>query len=205
MANSAVAGKPVRLALALLGLVTATIHAQSPVPARDTAYLDSILHANSYPIAVERGELAGPGARLLTDAARHTQFFVLAESHYVAETPQFAAALFDVLHRTTGFDYYAVEFGPVIMRMLSTPGVRGSDERTFDLARRYPHAFQFWDDEELEAFVRIGRTSTARIDPLWGVDNEWGGLHVLDQLAAAAPNAASRAMVAQLIQQAQPL
>jgi hypothetical protein len=142
---------------------------------------------------------------VLSDAASGVQFFVLAESHYVAETPQFAAALFDALHRAARFNYYAVEFGPVIMHMLSAPAVRGSDQRTFDLARRYPHAFQFWDDEELDAFARIGATSTARTDPLWGIDNEWGALHVLEQLAAAAPNPASRAMTEQLMQRAQPL
>ncbi len=203
--STVVVDRLVRLALVMLCIASATADAQPTVTARDTVYLDSILHANSYPIAVERGALVGTGARLLTDAARRTQFFVLAESHYVAETPQFATALFDVLHRTAGFDYYAVEFGPVIMHMLSAPAVRGSDQQTFELARRYPHAFQFWDDEELDAFARIGKTSAARTDPLWGIDNEWGGLHVLDQLAAVAPNPASRAMVTQLIQQAQPL
>lgn len=192
-------------ALVTLCLASATAQGQQQVTARDSAYLDSVLHASSYPIAVERGTLAGSGARYLSDAARRAQFFVLAESHYVAETPQFAAALFDALHRTAGYDYYAVEFGPVIMRMLSARGVRGNDERTFELARRYPHAFQFWDDEELDAFARIGRTSTARTDPLWGIDNEWGALHVLDQLAAATPDSTARAMAAHLAQQARPL
>ena len=194
-----------RAALVALCLAPPAARAQTQVTARDTAYLDSVLHAHSYPIALERGTLTGPGARYLDDAARHAQFFVLAESHYVAETPQFAAALFEVLHRTAGYDYCAVEFGPVIMHMLSARGVRGDDERTFDLARRYPHAFQFWDDEELDAFARIGGTSTARTDPLWGIDNEWGGVHVLDQLVAAAPDPAARAMAVRLAEQARPM
>src|SRR5438045_3291499 len=124
--SAVVVDRLVRLVLVMLCITSTTAGAQPTVTARDTAYLDSILHANSFPIAVERGALVGTGARLLTDAARRTQFFVLAESHYVAETPQFATALFEVMHRTAGFDYYAVEFGPVIMHMLSAPGVRGS-------------------------------------------------------------------------------
>jgi hypothetical protein len=193
------------IGLTALCLAASAASARSQVTARDTVYLDSVLHANRYAIAVEHGALTSAGARLLTDAARRAQFFMLAESHYVAETPQFASALFDALHRTAGYDFYAVEFGPVIMHMLSVPGVRGSDERTLDLARRYPHAFQFWDDEELDAFARIGRMSNSRTAPLWGLDNEWGALHVLDQLVAVAPNRSARDTANQLAQQARSL
>ena len=177
------------------------LHAQqAPVTARDTIFLDSVLRAHRFPIAVTNGVLAGDGAAFLRDATNNVQFFVLGESHYVAQIPEFAMAMFGALHDSHGFNYYAVEYGPVIASMVSRMGIRGRQDLIFSLARRYPHAFQFWDDEEVQAFARIGATSTARSLPIWGVDQEWGALHVLDRLAAIAPTPAARALVDSLAQ-----
>lgn len=174
-------------------LLINALHAQAPT-ARDTAYMDSVFRAHRYPIALESGQLAGAGARFLLDASRDAQFFVIGESHYVAQIPPFAEALFSRLNRERGYNYYAVEFGPVITAMLSASHIRGDTARTFALARKYPHAFQFWDDEEIDAFARISRQSTARSEPLWGLDNEWGALHALDRLVTIAPTVQARAL-----------
>ena len=180
------------MALALL-VSTDSLPAQQGAPsARDTVYLDSVLQAHRYPVSVRDGHLSGSGARFLREATRSVQFFVLGESHYVAEIPQISAALFNDLHDASGFNYYAVEYGPVIGRMLSAPGIRGRVDESFAIARHYPHAFQFWDDEEIVAMARIGRKSTARSDPIWGLDNEWGALHALERLVGIAPAPAAR-------------
>jgi len=193
--------RAIRAVAVLLLLNDVVLHAQEPT-ARDTAYLDSVFRAHRYSLALENGRLTGAGARFLLDASRDAQFFVIGESHYVAQIPRFAEALFSSLHSDRGYNYYAVEFGPVITGMLSAAGVRGDRARSFALARKYPHAFQFWDDEEIDAFADIARTSTARSQPLWGLDNEWGALHALDRLTAIAPTAEARALARQLDERA---
>lgn len=191
------------LRLAALGLAltvaTPSLLAQPAAPtSRDTIYLDSVLRAHRYPIALRDGRLSGDGARFLSEATRNAQFVVLGESHYVAEIPRYAAALFSSLRASVGFQHYAVENGPVIGSMLSAPGVRGRRDASFALARRYPRALQFWDDEEIDAISRIGALSAARTDPVWGLDQEWGALHVLERLAVLAPTPAARAVASAL-------
>jgi hypothetical protein len=149
--------------------------------------------------------LVGNGVPFLMDAAKHAQFFMIGESHYVAETPRFAAALFNDLHRAYGYNYYAVEAGPLIMRMLSTSPVRGSTDSSLAIARKYPHAFQFWDDQEIDAFADVGRVSTAKTEPLWGLDQEWGALHVLDRLIEIAPAEDARTFARELADRARPV
>lgn len=186
-----------------LCLVAETLFAQKAVPtARDTAYLDSVFRAHRYPVELRAGRLTGPGVRFLRDATQHVQFFVLGESHYVAEIPRLSAAIFDGLHTFAGFNYYAIEYGPVIGRMLSASGMRGQQARTFQLARRYPYAFQFWYDEELRAIAGISGKSRARTDPIWGIDNEWGALHILERLTAIAPTKEARRELTALADQA---
>lgn len=165
--------------------------AQQPT-ARDTAFLDAVLRAHRYSVSLKDGQLAGPGAKLLLEAGRSAQFFVIGESHNGAEVPKLTEALFNALHRDGGYNYYAVEYGPLIAGMLSAPGIRGNSASVFALGRRYPHAFQFWDDEELTAFATIGKLSTAPRSPIWGLDQEWGALHVLDSLAILAPTDSAR-------------
>jgi hypothetical protein len=192
--------------LTSIALVGTPAASQSTTQASDrgAALLDSLLRANRHPIALDGGTLSGPGARLLLDAARDAQFFMIGESHNGADTPRFTAALFDAL-RAHDFRYYAVEYGPVLGRMLSRPGVRGNEEATFALARRYPHAFQFWDDEELVAMASIGKRSPATSDAIWGLDNEWGALHALDRLDSIAPTPGAREHVRSLIAEVRPV
>src|SRR5687767_4032090 len=128
------------------------VRAQSPAAStavRDSVVLDSLFRAQRYPVSLRDGRLEGPGAALLAEATRNAQFVVLAESHYVGEIPRFTTAWFDELHRRRGFDYYAIEYGPAIGRMLSRRPVRGDTAAVVRLGARYPHAFQFLNDEEL--------------------------------------------------------
>ena len=189
------------IALQLFALTPATSQGTTQASERSDALLDSLLRANRHPIALEGDALSGPGARLLLDAARDAQFFMIGESHNGADTPRFTAALFDAL-RAHDYRYYAVEYGPVLGRLLSRPGVRGNEDATLALGRRYPHAFQFWTDQELIAMASIGKTSRAKSDAIWGLDNEWGALHALERLDSIAPTPAARARVRALISKA---
>ncbi|MES2522574.1 MAG: hypothetical protein V4617_07760 [Gemmatimonadota bacterium] len=189
------------LAAALTGVLLVREAPAQSTPtkaARDTAFLDSLLRAHRYPIRLERGGLAGPGATLLLAAAQSSQFFMLGESHNVAEIPRFAAALFDTLHSLRGFTYYATENGAEIIRLAGSRAIRDHEDGIFALGRRYPHAFQFWNDQELDALIRISRRATGRGNHLWGLDQEYGALHILDRLIAIAPSKAARALARQL-------
>lgn len=193
-------------ALTSIAIAAVPAESQSTTQAseRSAALLDSLLRANRHPISLDGGTLSGPGARLLKDAARDAQFFMVGESHNGADTPRFSAALFDAL-QMHDYSYYAIEYGPVLGRILSWPSVRGNEEATFALGRRYPHAFQFWDDEELLAMASIGKRSQAKSDAIWGLDNEWGALHALDRLDSIAPTPGARERVRALISEARPI
>jgi len=180
------------------------VQSQQPT-ARDTAYLDSVLRAHRYTVTIANSRLAGDGAPFLIEATKDAQFFMIGESHYVAEIPRFTAALFADLHRAHGYNYYAVENGPVIMRSLSSSSIRGNTDRAFAIAKKYPHAFQFWDDQEIQAYSDIGRISTARTEPLWGLDQEWGALHVLDRLVEIAPTKEAQTFARTLSDRARPI
>ncbi len=184
---------------------SATAQQSTGNAARDSAYMDSVFRAHARELVMRDGRLEGEGARFILEAARRAQFFVIAESHNVAEIPLFTEALFDSLHARGGYRYYAMEYGPVIGRMVSAAGVRGRADSVFALGRRYPHAFHFWNDEEIAAMASIGRRSAARMDPLWGIDQEFGALHVLERLRATAPTPAARALAQRLADSARVL
>lgn len=170
--------------------------------ADDPLPLDSLLRAHSYPLLERDGRLAGPGRDVLLEAARGTRFFFVAENHYRAEIPRITSMLFAVLHDRRGYEYLAVENGPYIMRRFSAPPVRGDTAASLALAARYPGGLQFVSDEEIAMFARVGATSTAPHDPLWGLDRPFGGEHVLERLAEAAPDGEARKRVEEVLAEA---
>ena len=153
--------------------------------------LDSLLRANSHSLEQRERGLAGPGMTLLLEAARGTQFFVIAENHYRAEIPRIAGLLFEELHEHHGYNYLAVENGPYIMRRFSEPELRGRPGPSYELAVGYPGALQFLSDEEIDLFVRVARVSGAA-EPLWGVDRPFGAAHILDVLARSTTDSTAR-------------
>jgi hypothetical protein len=127
---------------------------------------------------------------------------MVGESHNLREIPLFTARLFQELHTRAGFGYLALENGPFVMEQLSSPGVRGDTDASIALANRYVSALQFRNDQELEMIAAAGRTSSAPGAPLWGLDQEWGALHVLERLAELAPDARTKALLAPMIDEA---
>ena len=82
----------------------------SIVPAEQAAIeVESLLQQYSHPIAIEDGALRGPGAAFLASAAAGTQFVALGEAHNNREIPQFATALFRLLHEREGFEFLILE------------------------------------------------------------------------------------------------
>jgi erythromycin esterase-like protein len=150
------------------------------------------------------GQLSGPGADLLLREAASTQFFLLAEyvSHIDHATPLFMAALFQKLQPTHGFNYVAVEQDPFGTQAVSTGANRGHIDRVADLARRYPYAFTFVNDEELRMFAEVGRASRGRWRPVWGVDQVFGATLPLEELRRLAPTPPAATAVDELLSEA---
>ncbi len=174
-----------------------------PGLAQESTLVD-LLAANSHPLAVENGELAGPGAEVLLDAAVNAQFFLIAEEHNVGELNLIAEALFRALSEDRGFQYVALEQGSVIASWFGDRERRGNLEAIHDLVRRYPHAPTFATDSELTFIASVGRLSTAQSSPIWGIDQELGALHLLERLAELAPSEAAKARAVELASEARP-
>jgi hypothetical protein len=164
--------------------------------------LDSLLEAHSYDLSIEGDRLMGPGLELILAAARDAQFVAIAEEHNLRELNQLSSRLFEELQRAYGFDYVALEQGSVIASWFGAPGRRGDIEAIAELAGRYPHAPTFATDEELEMIAAVGGLSTASVNPIWGVDQELGALHILEALARLAPTDDARRRVEELAEEA---
>src|SRR4051812_6213039 len=70
---------------------------------------EKLVKANSYPLTVSNGNLAGGGMDFLMKAAGDAQFFVIGEEHVVKEVPEITTMLFSALHNRYGYNYLALE------------------------------------------------------------------------------------------------
>ena len=68
-------------------------------------------------ISIQNGQLAGPGARVLGDAAAGAHFVLLGEDHGTSEIAAFADAFFASLV-PLGYHTIAVETGPILTERL---------------------------------------------------------------------------------------
>src|SRR6202022_3191370 len=83
--------------------------------------------------------------------------------------------------------------------------LRGNREGLRALARRYPNAFTFDTDQEIEMIAEAGAVSGTKANPIWGLDQVFGALHVLDRLLESAPTEDARARIRRLIEEVRPL
>lgn len=157
------------------------------------AVIDSLVAANRYTVELEGGRLSGPGVGWLLDALDGVQFVVLGESHNEAEIPQFTAALYEMLRERSGYRYVAFENGPTAMEGIAGAAALGGRDSADAWAARYPNALQFWTDEEVDAIARV--VAAEGRNGVWGLDQEWGAVHVLDRLAELAATDRARAAV----------
>lgn len=190
--------------LALLASIfTQTLFAQDTnANNRDTkaVKVEDLLRANAYDITVTNGNLSGKGFELLMKAAASSQFFALGEPHHAKEVPEIAAMLFKALNKQHGFNYLALEQDPVMTRMVSAPTTVGKRDYVISLARKYPNAFIFITDQELEMISQAGNISKGKGRIIWGLDQVFGGIHVLDRLSNFAPNEDVRRRTQKLIE-----
>ncbi len=159
-----------------------------------SARWDSVLKAHRYELQIRNGRLMGPAAAFLDQAVRGTQFVSLGESHNNRDVPLFTSALFRMLSENHGFGYLAIESGSTMVTPLGRAPRVGNADSVRAYARRYPNGLQFTSDQELDMIAEIGRLSRAAGTRVWGVDQEYGGLHMLERLVALAQSPQSRTL-----------
>jgi hypothetical protein len=164
--------------------------------------LDSLFRAHRQPFTFAGDVPTGPGWDFLVDAASASRFVMVGESHYVREIPLFTSRLFEALHERAGFNYLALEDGPYAITTLMGPDIRANRDATFARATRYLNALQFLNDQDLELIVDAGRISTAMGPPVWGLDQTWGALQVLERIESLITDPERKAVASALVERA---
>ncbi len=166
--------------------------------------LDSLLRENCHILEVDNEQLSGEGFDFLMKAAAEAQFVAIAEEHNRLQIPQITTMLFSALHKIHGFNYLALEQGTVVCKIFASKPLVGNLNAIAEFARKYTNAPTFITDQELQMIGEAGRISDAKTDRIWGLDQEFGALHILDQLKELAPNDKVRLFVEKLIEKALP-
>ena len=164
--------------------------------------LNSLLQENSHILEVENGQLSGEGFDFLMKAAAEAQCVAIAEEHNRLQIPQITTMLFSALHKKYGFNYLALEQGTVVCKMFASKPLVGNPDAIAEFVQKYTNAPTFITDQELQMIADAGRISDAKTDRIWGLDQEFGALHILDQLKELAPNDNARLFVEKLIEKA---
>lgn len=185
------------VALAIASAAHSAEPSSSPIALKpDTSALETEFQHNSYPIELRDGQLTGVGAKFLEKASEPSQFVLIGEQHRSREIPLFTEALFALLQRRHGFNHLALEQDPLAAMIASGPA-RGDIRKIARYARRYPDAFTFNTDQELDLIASAGRARGAS-EPVWGLDQTFGAIHVLDRLVELAPDASVRRRTARI-------
>lgn len=179
--------------LSLITLILVCLCA--PSSDADDALLARLVDENTYQLKGKDETIGGPGLAFLLQATADAQFFCFAEPHNVKQVPLIFTMLFESLQQEHGFQFAALETGPVILEKAGQAPVRGSRAEVDRLFARFPRSFHFYTDQELQMIADIGRISRAEICPLWGVDQVHGTLAILDELASEVDDEQTQAKI----------
>jgi hypothetical protein len=152
-------------------------------------------------ISIQNGHLAGPGARVLGDAAAGAHFVLLGEDHGTSEIAAFSDAFFASLV-PLGYRTIAVETGPILTERLRTwigaPDGRAEYE-AFEKNHGGTTAFYGWQREF--AFLENANRATGGTLRLWGLDQELMGSskYLLESMLEQHPGARSSALIRQML------
>ena len=149
---------------------------------------DSLLAANRFEINLEEGRYSGSGLKFLADRAAESQFFCICEEHNVRELNDLSCFLFNEYYNLYNYNHLVLEQGVVISSLYGAKENRGDSAAIADIARRYPQSPTFATDEELNLIATVGKISSSSINPVWGVDQDLGALHILERLTELAPD-----------------
>jgi hypothetical protein len=180
--------------LAVMAAAPPPASAPAAPPAPDPV---ALVAASTRPFGYDGGQLSGPGAAFLETALKGSQFVLFGEDHYLKETPQFAAALYQRLHEAHGYTMLVVEQDHLAVADVLAPGIRGNAAAIGRQVGRYPQSFEFGSDQDIELLALAGRLE-AGPQAICGAEQALGPVRYFDELLPLAPNAAMKAQVTKL-------
>ena len=140
-------------ALLLTGLLSGSTLAAC---AQDST-LTRLIRQNRYPLSVSGAQLSGAGWDRLRAAVQKSQFVLLGEDHGLAQVPQFAAAIAQVLKPAV----FVAEIDPYVAQTLTRLAAQPGLPTAY--LRRYPEALCFFDLAEEYELVRTLRAQRVQL------------------------------------------
>jgi uncharacterized iron-regulated protein len=144
-------------------------------------HLDSLVTSSSISLKIASGKLVGDDIEKFKRLLRNTQFVSIAEEHEVSEVNFFSTALFDLLAENYGYNYLALEQGPILCDELNKRKIKNISSSVKTYAQKYKRAFHFSSDQELD-FLESSTLKSNTQNPLWGCNQVYGAGHVLSLL-----------------------
>lgn len=153
---------------------------------------------NKYRVDFKSGKLQAEGADFLEREAAASQFFLIGETHGVAEVPQFTQALFRRI-QPAGYKYLAIETGSLTARAMANLAAKEDAGQAFALFdRQHPFALPFYNMKEEAALLEtVIKSGSAGKESLWGLDYEFilsSKMH-FQRLLELAPDKAAREVI----------
>ena len=170
---------------------------QTPLYSQEHSF-DSLLIENRYEIDLKDGLYSGTGLNFLMNEAENSSFFSICEEHNLLELNEISSFLFEKFNKMYNYNYLVLEQGVAISSLLGSEANRKSFDAVADVARRYPQSPTFATDEELKLISDVGMVSKSSTNPIWGIDQDLGGLHILERLVGLAPNKLAKAKAKEL-------
>ena len=155
--------------LCLLALVL------TPALAQENKFSDRLLQ-NRYQIDLQEGSLAGTGLPVLQKALAGAQFVLIGEDHGIAQIPQFAGAVCDLIG-PQGFRTMAIETGPLAANELQQWITSDSGRASLvGFEKKFPETIAFYNyQEEYDLLTHCARGAQGPEFRLWGLDQELMG------------------------------
>lgn len=149
---------------------------------------DSLLVENRYEIELMDGTYSGTGLMFLMNEAESSDYFSICEEHNLSELNELSSYIFKEFHKKYNYNYLVLEQGVAITSLFGNEENRGNFNAIASIAKKYPQSPTFATDEELKLIASVGNISTSTINPIWGIDQDLGALHILEGLIDLAPN-----------------
>ena len=168
---------------------------QTQTPRTPSARLLEGLQGNRLPLTMS-GDPAGRGWDWLVEEARAARFTLIGEEHGVAETAQFAAALFKAL-RGSGYNRMAIEVSPIIAQDIEAAGRRNGYRGIVDFLTA-TGTFTFYSTmrEEMQFLADVVRAAPHGERVLWGLDREvFADRYLISKLEPRVPRRAREAFM----------
>lgn len=165
--------------------------------------LDQLLEQNKYEMDLKKGVLSGAGYDWIEDKAKNSSFLLFGETHRVREIPLVVSAVYRQLFNQ-GYQYLALEMEPWMAQKLSSDSLLGRKSKVKGQVLKNPSAIAFSYNEELKMIAETGKQFSGKGtgQAIWGLDNAFGGEHLVRRLKSLAPNETAATYAKQVLKKA---